>query len=161
MANQPGDADGNGSRCKLSFGIARILDIDNDSASELNKQVSSGSNSLMGSMPNSSIIESQQEKRDDIEKRICVPYFGKRRTSTGRICCKGCGKEFLKYYNVAEPDYRIHCISQCSKYQELNLIRTCNGCNKIFTNYKAMNGHHCSRKKKPRRKTTVDVSKHV
>ena len=66
-------------------------------------------------------------------------------TPNGTINCLGCGQAFGQFHRGMVPAYHIHCILECDKYKELNLIRNCDKCHKSFMNSYLMKTHVCSR----------------
>lgn len=65
------------------------------------------------------------------------------------VHCLGCGQAFNRLLSSEEVAYYIHCIEECSKYKDLNLIRECVACQKKFINNASMMGHVCQRPPKP------------
>ena len=57
--------------------------------------------------------------------------------------CLGCQKEFHRGLTKQKSSYQylVHCIEDCDKYKELNLIRECNECNYKFLNSYSSSHH--------------------
>ena len=63
------------------------------------------------------------------------------------IDCKGCSKVFKAAVMAVgvmfgEPAYFVHCVKDCPKYRELNLIRKCDACCLLFINGQSERKHH-------------------
>lgn len=72
------------------------------------------------------------------------------RNFNDKTSCKGCGKQFARQGTTAHPDYYVHCIKHCAKYQKLGLISKCVTCNKLFVNVKSRSLHRCQTIQKPK-----------
>lgn len=67
----------------------------------------------------------------------------------GQVTCRGCGQVFVKYCNgLYEKNFYVHCIKECPKYRDLNLVTECHECRHLFLNKKSFVHHSCQRAKK-------------
>ena len=64
-----------------------------------------------------------------------------------KIDCKGCGIEFPATFVsgsaiFGSPEFFVHCIKECAKYRDLQLIRKCDECALLFLNTQSERKHH-------------------
>lgn len=66
--------------------------------------------------------------------QISYPKFGCCRPELlAVVSCRGCGLKFNGLtHGYKEPQFFRHCIGECPKYQELDLIRCCSECKLLF-----------------------------
>lgn len=65
--------------------------------------------------------------------------------SNSFIKCPGCRKKFSlgKSYQRLSFQYLVHCIEECDKYKQLNLLQECFKCEGMFLNRHFKNMHKC------------------
>ena len=97
------------------------------------------------------LVKEQSQAMDVIKGEVNIPIT-RIHGLKGTGHCKGCGKHFRRHLRVGtyESAFYHHCIKECTKYQELGLIRKCARCNKLFISNHALGCHraNCCRSRK-------------